>query len=98
MLPKVEWLDRLLSSFTLYRLLIRIYILILNRCGSPRMFGGFMLADISFWDMCGGAFNSGSVVVCETFASPDMFASGGAFNSVSVVVWETLACPDNALS
>ncbi len=43
------------------------------------MFGGFMLADISFWDMCvsGGAFNSGSVVVCETFASPDVFASGG---------------------
>ncbi len=29
------------------------------------MFGGFMLADISFWDMCasGGAFNSGSVVL-----------------------------------
>jgi hypothetical protein len=36
------------------------------------------------------------VVVCETFASPDVFASGGAFNSVSVVAWETLACPDNA--
>ncbi len=55
------------------------------------MFGGFMLADISFWDMfaSGGAFNSGSVVVCETFA-PDMFASGGAFTSVSVVVWEML--------
>ncbi len=49
--------------------------------------------------MCasGGAFNSGSVVVCETFTSPDVFASGGAFNSVSVVVWETFACPDNAL-
>jgi hypothetical protein len=59
-----------------------------------------MLADISFWVMCayGGAFNSGSVVVCETFTSPDVFASGGAFNSVSVVVWETLACPDNVLS
>ncbi len=59
-----------------------------------------MLTDISFWDMCasGGAFNSGSVVVCETFASPDVFASGGAFNSVNVVVWLTLACPDNALS
>ena len=58
------------------------------------------MADISFWDMfaSGGAFNSGSVVVCETFASPDVFASGGAFNSVSVVVWEMLACPDNALS
>ncbi len=52
-----------------------------------------MLADISFWDMftSGGALNSGSVVVCETFASPDVFASGGAFNSVSVVVWETFA-------
>ncbi len=64
------------------------------------MFGGFMLADISFWDMCAsdGAVNSGSVVVCETFASPDMFTSGGAFNSVSVLVWETLACPDNPLS
>ncbi len=63
------------------------------------MFGGFMLADTSFWDMCtsGGAFNSGSVVVCETFASPDVFVSGGAFNSVSVVFWETFACPDNAL-
>jgi hypothetical protein len=61
------------------------------------MFGGFMLADISFWDMFafGGAFNSGSVVVCELFASPDVFASGGAFNSVSVVVWETFAPPDN---
>ncbi len=65
-----------------------------------KMFCGFMLADISFWDMCasGGAFNSGSVVVCEIFASPDMFTSGGAFNYVSVVVWERLACPDNALS
>ena len=64
------------------------------------MFGGFMLADIYFLDMCasGGAFNSGSVVVCETFTSPDVFASGGAFNSVSVVVWVTFACPDNALS
>ncbi len=64
------------------------------------MFGGFMLADISIWDMCasGGAFNSGSVVVCETFASPNVFASGGAFYSVSVVVWVTFACPDNALS
>ncbi len=64
------------------------------------MFGGFMLADISFWDTCAsvGAFNSGSVVVCETFASPDVFASGGAFNTVSVVVWVMLACPDNALS
>ncbi len=64
------------------------------------MFGVFMLADISLWDMCasGGAFNSGSVVVCEMFASPYVFASGGAFNSVSVVVWETLACPDNAFS
>ncbi len=63
------------------------------------MFGGFMLADIFFWYMCtsGGAFNSGSVVVCETFACPDVFASGGAFDSVSVVVWETFASPDNAL-
>ncbi len=51
-----------------------------------------MLADISFRDMCasGGAFNSGSVVVCERFTSPDVFASGGAFNSVSVVVWVSL--------
>ncbi len=50
--------------------------------------------------MCasGGAFNSESVVVCETFASPDVFASGGAFDSVSVLVWVTFACPDNALS
>jgi hypothetical protein len=58
-----------------------------------------MLAGIFFWDMCtsGGAFNSGSVVVCEPFASPDVFASGSAFNSVSVVVWETFAYPDNAL-
>ncbi len=64
------------------------------------MFGGFVLADISFWDMCAsvGAFNSGSVVVCETFASPDVFASGGAFNSVCLVVWVTFACHDNALS
>ena len=38
----------------------------------------------------GGAFNSGSVVVCEMFASSDVFASGGAFNSVSVVVWVSL--------
>jgi hypothetical protein len=58
------------------------------------MFGGFMLADTSFWDTCasGGTFNSGSGVVCETFASPDVFASGGPFNSVSVVFWVTLAC------
>ncbi len=63
------------------------------------MFGGFMLADISFWDMftSGGAFNSESVVICETFASPDVFASGGAFISVSVGVWETFTSPDNAL-
>jgi hypothetical protein len=59
-----------------------------------------MWADIYFWGMCasGGAFNSGSVVVCEMFASPDVFSYGGAFNFVSVVVWEMLACPDNALS
>jgi hypothetical protein len=40
---------------------------------ASRMFCGFMLAEISFWDMfaSGGAFNSGSVVVWETFASPD---------------------------
>ncbi len=46
-----------------------------------------MMADISFWDMCasGGVFNSGSVVVCEMFASPDVFASGGAFNSLSAM-------------
>jgi hypothetical protein len=58
-----------------------------------------MLADISFWDMCAsvGAFSSRSVVVCETFTSPDVFACGGAFNSVSVVVWETFASLDNAL-
>ncbi len=63
------------------------------------MFGGFMLADISFWDMCTSCdeFNSGSVIVCETFASPDVFTSGGAFNSVSVVVWEMFASPDNAV-
>ena len=62
-------------------------ILILNRWLTKNV-GGFMLADISFKDMfaSSGAFNSGSVVVCETFASPDVFASGGAFNSVSVVV------------
>jgi hypothetical protein len=85
--------------FTLYRLLVRIHFLILNS-SLTKNFGGFIMADISFWDMCasGGAINSGSVVVCETFASPDAFASGGAFNSVSVVVWVTLACPDNALS
>ncbi len=61
------------------------------------MFGGFILADISFWDIfaSGGAFNSGSVVVCETFASPDMFASWGAFTSVSVVVWAMFASPEN---
>ncbi len=64
------------------------------------MFGGFNLADISFWDMfaSGGAFNSGSVVVCETFASPDVFASGGALNSASLMVWEMFASPDNALA
>ncbi len=64
------------------------------------MFSVFMLADISFWDMCasGSAINSGSVVVYEIFTSPDVFASGGAFNTVSVVVWVTFACPDNALS
>ncbi len=58
-----------------------------------------MLADISFWNMfaSGGAFNSGSVVVWEMFASPDVFASGGALNSVSVVVWETFTSPDDAL-
>jgi hypothetical protein len=58
-----------------------------------------MLADISFWDMfiSGGAYNSGSVVVCETFASPDIFTSDGAINSVNVVVWETFPSPDNAL-
>ncbi len=58
-----------------------------------------MLADISFWDVFpfGGAFNSGSVVVCETFASPDVFASGGAFTSVSVVVLVTFTSPDNTL-
>ena len=56
------------------------------------MLGGFMLADISFWDMfaSGGAFNSGSVVICETFASPDVFASSGAFYSVSEIVWKTV--------
>ncbi len=59
-----------------------------------------MLADVSFWHMCasGGAFNSESVLVCEMFASPDVFASGGACNSVSVGVWVPFACPDNALS
>jgi hypothetical protein len=58
-----------------------------------------MLADISFWEMLasGGAFNSGSVDVCETFAYPDVFASGGAFNSVRVVVWETFTSSDYAL-
>ncbi len=58
-----------------------------------------MLADMSFWERfaSGGAFNSGTVVVCETFASPDMFASGGAFTSVSVVVWASFASPKNAL-
>ncbi len=58
-----------------------------------------MLADISFWDMfaSGGAFNSGTVVVCETFASLDMIAYWGPFTSVSVVAWETFASPENAL-
>jgi hypothetical protein len=43
---------------------------------------GFMLAEISVWDIfaSGGAFNSGSVVVQETFTSPD-----GAFCCRSVV-------------
>ncbi len=43
-----------------------------------------MLADISFKDMfaSSGAFNSGSVVVCETFASPDVFASGGVSSTL----------------
>ncbi len=63
------------------------------------MFGGFMLADIFFWDMfaSGAAFNSGTVVVCEMFTSPDMFTSGGAFTYVSVVVWATFGSYDNAL-
>ncbi len=85
--------------FTLYRLLVRIHILILNRWLTKNVWW-IHVGRIFFWDMCAycGAFNSGSVVVCEIFASPDVFASGGAFNSVSVVVWVTFACPDNALS
>jgi hypothetical protein len=57
------------------------------------------LADISFWDMLasGGAINSGTVVVCETFASLDMIAYWGPFTSVSVVAWATFASPENAL-
>ncbi len=43
----------------------------------------------------GGAFNSGSLVVWEVFASPDVFASDGAFNSGSVVVWEMFASSDD---
>ncbi len=53
------------------------------------MFGRFMLADISFWDMfaSGGAFNPGTVLACcDMFASPDIIASWGAFTSESVVV------------
>ncbi len=64
------------------------------------MFGGFMLADISFWDMftSGDAFNAGTVVVWfETFASPDIIASWGAFTSRSVVVWAMIASPENTL-
>ncbi len=64
------------------------------------MFGGFMLADISFWDMfaSGGAFNPGTVVVqFEMFASPDIIASWGAFTSGSVVVWAMFASPENTL-
>ncbi len=88
--PKVECPDRLLSSPSTGCLSASGFISSSWTGGSPRMFGGLMLADTFFWDMCAsvGAFNSGSVVVCETFASPDVFASGGAFNSVSVVVWE----------
>ncbi len=64
------------------------------------MFGGFMLADISFWDMfaSGGAFNPVTVVVLfETFASPDIIASWGVFTCGSVVVWEMFASPENTL-
>jgi hypothetical protein len=64
------------------------------------MFGGFMLADISFWDMfaSGSAFNHGTVVVWfEVFASPDIIASWGAFTSGSVVVWAMFASPENTL-
>jgi hypothetical protein len=64
------------------------------------MFGGFMLADISFWGMfaSGGAFNPGTVVVWfETFASPDIIATWGAFTSGSVVVWAMFASPENTL-
>ncbi len=64
------------------------------------MFGGFMQAGISFWDMfaSGGAFNPGTVVVCfETFASPHIIASRGAFTSGNVVVWAMFASPENTL-
>ncbi len=64
------------------------------------MFHGFMLADISFWDMfaSGGAFNPRIVVVCcEVFTSSDIIASWGAFTSESVVVWAMFASPENAL-
>ncbi len=50
------------------------------------MFGGFMLVDISFWDMftSGGAFNPGTVIVWfEMFASPDIIASWGVCVCVS---------------
>ncbi len=77
---------------------MHIHILILNRWLTKNVWWihvgrYFFLGQFA----SGGAFNSGSVVVCETFASPDVFASGGAFNSVSVVVWATFASPDNAL-
>ncbi len=64
------------------------------------MFGGFMLADISFWDMLasGGAFNPGTVVVWfETFTSPDIIASWGAFISGNDVVLAMFASPENTL-
>jgi hypothetical protein len=79
--PKVEMPDRLLSSPSTG--CTCRFIFSSSTGGSPRMFGGFMLPDISFWDMfaSSAAFNSGSVVVCEMFASPDVFASGGALSS-----------------
>ncbi len=63
------------------------------------IFGGFMLAATSFWDMfaSGGAFNPGTVVVwCEMFASPDAIESWAAFTCECVMVWATFASPENA--
>ncbi len=63
------------------------------------MFGGFMFAATSFWDMfaSGGAFNPGTVLLwCIMFASPDIIDSWAAFTCECVVVCATFASPENA--